>query len=129
MGFTLVKQEWGPARCALHVMTARGLKRGRVIPRTAAGRRFLCGLPDNDTAHRSQKAGDSCWLGFHQYSSYFQPKVKRRTFHTVENNYIFMHVNRNRMWKICEESGFKFERGQWYPCCSITVCNSVMLTE
>lgn len=92
-------------------MTARGLERGRAIAWKAAGRRFPCGLPGNDTAHWPQRAGDSCWLGFHQHSSYCQPEVKRKTFHPVEKEKsIFMHININKMWKISEESGFKFER-------------------
>jgi len=79
---------------------------------TTAGGRFPCGLPGDDTAQGSPRPGDSCWLRFHQHSSYVQPEVKRKMLHTVENNSIFMPANINRMGKIHEESGFKFEKGQ-----------------
>lgn len=42
------------------------------------------------------------WLGFHQYSLSFQPEVKKKTSHTVENNYISIYVNTNGMWRIRE---------------------------
>lgn len=77
-----------PSVCCMS-MTARGLKSGRVIPWTAANRRLPCGLPVGGTAHSSQRPGDSCWLRFHQHSLYVQEEVKRKMFHTVENNYIF----------------------------------------